>query len=181
MFCLLACSAITMSACEEGTSNKLDCDAASYKTECMDKDHIMTCENGVLTVTECGAGNFCQIQTAKDASGASIATGAACVPGRADATAPNPSPENPETGSCTHEYPVCNNNNVETCINGIPLITECKFGCTNGTCNTESPVESSCTVDVCMDETTLLKCNTETGQYVEETCPNGCAVNSCIE
>ena len=54
--CLCSC----MSACDEGKHGGLECDVATYESECLSANSYMSCVEGVLTTVNCGMDRFCK-------------------------------------------------------------------------------------------------------------------------
>ena len=199
---LLAGLSVGLNACSEGEYNDLQCDAATYKPECLDTMNLMECQNGALIVTQCQAGYYCKIAAAADGTGNT----ASCAPA---------APNNNVIPSCNHDTPIClNATQLETCVNGQPSVESCPNGCDNNACKASAgctdgeqkcenntaytcsggnwdagtPCANGCEgnvcktttgcTDSCKDENTLLKCNAD-GTTTEEPCANGCENNAC--
>ena len=147
------CTLAFITACSEGEYNDLSCDSSTYVPECLDRAHLMQCQNDTLVVITCSSLNYC----GKSQSG----EGDACLPIYPNydpsATPSNPVPSNPDH-LCTPNDVRCSGDYIQTC-NGYAWVnadTPCEHGCQNGICRTDDvtpppdkPVSNvaECTVD----------------------------------
>ncbi len=165
--CLLAGVAIGLNSCAEGDYNDLKCDS-KYEAECLDSSHYMSCQNGSLIVTACGAGTYCKEN--KDAASGAVTV--SCEAYESDKPA----------GQCDHESPICINDSIlETCEDGKAKTSQCDYGCEAGACK-EAPAEKkeageSCTAnDECKSNSCVPVAGGEAGEMEcapGESCADG--------
>ncbi len=147
-------------ACSEGEYSDLKCDS-SFVPECLDTRHLMTCENGVLMVTTCGAGDYCKV------TNPSLNPDGTIVPGTVGCAAAA------DREACISGAKQCVGNVLQTCENGVwGGGVACPGGCSAGACIGCTDGEKRC------DGSWVQKCSGGSWLY-DESCDQGCESGAC--
>ena len=137
--CLCSC----MSACDEGKHGGLECDVATYESECLSANSYMSCVEGVLTTVNCGMDRFCKrsVTTGED--------GKESVSVTCELVDSTQKPECETNDDCKDpSKPVCSEDGV--CVADTTPEPECE---TNDDC--KDPSKPVCSEDgVCVADTT---------------------------